>query len=144
MSILSFLGSILGAFFSSLFGKSDQERLGESEERIEQYKARDQMIESMQKIEKDKTKSDVINSLRKGSFIVAFFFLLTSCASDSKPIIPACLDLKEWSQQEQEQLANELEKLPRNSMIVAAMVDYSNMRKAVRVCRDGWGNYAKR
>lgn len=131
MNFLSYLGSLLGAFLRSLFGKSDQERLGAAEERVSEYQRRDSVKRAMDDAPKISEKSELIDKLKNGSLAIFLAFFLCSCAAAPTAL---CQKVKEWTRAQQAQMASDIQKLPETSPLVAAMIDYHNMRQEARAC----------
>jgi hypothetical protein len=63
--------------------------------------------------------------------------LLTACASTpSKQAGPACPSLPEYTPEQQDQAADELERMPPGSIIADLFIpDYGRMRDGVRACQ---------
>lgn len=78
MKVLSFIFAAFGAFLKSLFCKSDQERLGIAEERLNEYQQCNRVKKAMGDAPKISTVKELTDKLKNGSlaFLVAIFFML--------------------------------------------------------------------
>lgn len=65
--------------------------------------------------------------------IVASF--LSGCATANSDLTRACPPIKNYSKAVQKQMADELDTLPADSMLVAAMQDYALLREQIKACR---------
>ena len=132
MNLLSSFAAFFAYLLRSLFCKSDGELLGAAEEKVHQYQERDRASDAMEKAPKISNKAELIEKLKDGALCLVFFFSLSACASPSPAVI--CPKVKEWTRAEQAAMVSEIKKLPENSLIVGAMVDYHNMRQEARAC----------
>ena len=58
---------------------------------------------------------------------------LCACAT-SHPSAPACLQVRQWSIVEQQNMKADLETLPKDSPVLPAFSDYARMRAEARAC----------
>lgn len=134
MKLVAFIVSLFGLFLRCFFGKSDQERIGEAEERlrnIEKQKKVKKVIESAKKI---RTKKELIKKMKSGTLVLVVF-ILSACASDSVDTV-FCQDIKYWTQDQQAEMIKHIELLPKNSILVDVLVDYANMREKAKMCNN--------
>ncbi len=74
-------------------------------------------------------------SLTLSSVCAITLFSLAGCASAPVAVSGACPELPQYSNDLQDQAADELEKLPEGSVLGNIMIpDYGRMRDAVREC----------
>lgn len=66
---------------------------------------------------------------------VSAIALISACTISPYPQPTVCPHLKEWTEDDQGRLADELKALPPGSMIGAAMEDYYLLRAEVRACQ---------
>lgn len=64
--------------------------------------------------------------------------LLTACATGSSDPACVCPPVKEYKQDFQTQLANEIEAAPQDAAFPVAMQDYAVMRAQARACKEKW------
>ena len=61
--------------------------------------------------------------------------LLSACATvSSEAVVGICPPMIEYSQAEQAQAADEVAALPKDSVLIGWLADYSLLREQVRVC----------
>lgn len=58
-----------------------------------------------------------------------------ACNAATAPIPGGCLEVKEWTKAELREMADAVDALPADSILVAALEDYGRMRAAARACR---------
>lgn len=133
MRLITAIGKLLGAIFKALFCKSDAEKLGEVEARLETLQKSVEVREAMRKAKKPVTDTELEDLLRSGKLAFLLLFLLPACSASTVTV--ACPELKAWSQEEQTAMADELLLLPENSVLKSAMKDYAYMRSQIRECR---------
>lgn len=142
MRILSILGLFLGAFVKALFSKSNDERLGASEERAKILEKQIEIGDSMRRSKKISTHEELIKILKDGKLILFFCIPLLFLTSCSRVYVTNCQSVRPWSQKEQARMVIDQALLPKDSPIIGALVDYNNMRNEARECWKNGGNYA--
>lgn len=60
---------------------------------------------------------------------------LAGCSTISDPFVVCPVHVKEWSAAEQHDIFEAEDRLPNNSILVQALIDYANMREEARSCR---------
>lgn len=136
MNFLAFLGSLLGSFFKALFCRSNDERLGASEEKAAVLEKQLKISEAMREAPKATTRDELVDVLKRGKLAIALVLVLAACSS-----VPAvvCPKVKPWSSKEQAQMVVDQVLLPEGSPIISALVDYYNMRNEARACQEANG-----
>lgn len=138
MSFLAFLGSLLGSFFKALFCRSNDERLGASEEKVKTLEKQIAVKKAMDAAPKVKTRAEILDILDKGQLAVLIgLFFLTACACPPPAIV--CQNTIDWSPEQNASIAADIRKLPETSLVPLAIADYHNMRQEADKCREALG-----
>ncbi len=74
------------------------------------------------------------NSVRLWMLPVLAANLLTACATANSDLTCSCPPIKTYSKSVQQQMADEIDMLPADSVLVAAMQDYALLRQQIRAC----------
>lgn len=134
MNFLTFLGSFFSAFIRSLFFKSNDERLGASEERVKTLEKQIEVKKAMDEAPKVKSRAEILNILDNGQLVVLIgLFFLTACACPQPTIV--CPKITTWTQQQNSSIAADIRKLPEDSLIPLVVADYHNMRQEAVACK---------
>ena len=134
MKLFAFLGSLFGAFVRALFFKSNDERLGASEERAKTLEKQIEVKKAMDDAPKAKTRADILDILDKGKLAVLIgLFFLTACACPPPAIV--CQNTIDWTPQQNASIAADIRKLPESSLVPLVIADYHNMRQEADACR---------
>ena len=132
MTLLRALLSVIGCVFRFFSGKSSDQKLGETEARLESVQKAVEVQSAMLESKKPESDSELESTLRSGKLSLLLVFFLFACSS--QPAIVTCPDLKNWTRVEQNRMADELILLPKDSVVRSAMKDYAYVRNQIRAC----------
>jgi len=60
--------------------------------------------------------------------------LMLLCGCQTEPVINNCLSLKDWTNEQQDQIYIAVQNLPENSPLIAVLADYAKIRAQIKAC----------
>ena len=139
-NIMSYLFSLIVALFKGWLGfKQDSATAqGKAEQAATDLQASLDTANAEAKAAADAPtdKASLISALKDHSVAILFLISLTSCASG---VSNTCPQIRNWTPQQEDEIAANLSTLPPDSPLIAPLIEWERLRSIAKACQNEGG-----